>query len=62
MTSIDYISQLVCVLWWVNNFFKQAILPTLKFKLFVLPNYCLMIYRQVFLTFIASKNLKLSIF
>ena len=53
-----YISWLVRALWLVNLAGRTLLYGPLKFKVYSVAN-CLVIYRQLFLTFIASKNLKL---
>ena len=53
-----YISLLVCALWLVNLAGRTLLYDPLKFNLILLQS-CFVIYRQLFLTFIASKNLKL---
>ena len=54
-----YISKLVHALWLVSLARHTLLQGPLKFYVFLLPN-CCVIYHQIFLTYIASKSLKLS--
>ena len=54
-----YISKLVRALWLVNLAVRTLLHDQLNLKLVLLPN-CCVTYHQIFLTYIASRSLKLS--